>query len=45
MYVMVYYFDLNNIQNTIKTDLNIINQYFIHHILTQSELKSLETRK
>lgn len=30
--VMVYYLELNNIYNTIETNLNIIKRFFAHYI-------------
>lgn len=45
MYGMIYHPKLNNIYNNIRTNLNIINLFFAHHIPIQSDLKGLEIRK
>lgn len=45
VYVMVYYLGPNNIHDVVKTDLNMINRFLVHYILTSLNIENIEIRK
>lgn len=42
---MAFYLNINNIYNTVKTYLNIINQFLAHYIPILLNIKSMEIKK
>lgn len=44
IYFIIYYLNLNNIYDIIKTNLNIVNQFLAYYILIQFNIRSLKIR-